>query len=385
VLNVIMSEQITKNQHYIPQSLLKHFSNDGKLFEVLTQDKKIFPTTVGKTMCENYTYEHDQLPTNTVENFFSRIEGVTSPAVEELINLIDDIKDDRKDIGEFKSRLSEILGYLLIYYYRSGALLTEFSSFKETEKVPLLSEKILNEDYISSLAQLILDFYSFAIIESDDDFLLSDQFISTAAFKAKAQFFDVSNRHIGLNEIIILIPISSSYYTIFWNTKTSFFVEPNKINVLNEEQVKQINSSIINNSYTKCIAKKIESIEGVIDEYRWSSPTQVFAGGNPDNFHMGAINKKEVFFTTEERDAYDMFTNAFFTQYKDLKRNDTCACNSGKKFKKCHESTYKRCQSIALFMQKSQRQVMRDSAVYGVPFIEQPIDKWSGFSEKSES
>jgi len=380
-----MPKQITKSQHYIPQSLLKHFADDGKLFEVLTRDKKTFPTTIGKTMCENYTYEHDQLPVNTVEDFFCKIEGVTAPAVEQLIDVIDDIKNGKREVSEFKSNLSEILGYLLIFYYRSGALLTEFSSFNKAEKVPLLSEKILNESYINNLAQLVLNFYSFALIESDDDFLLSDQFISTSAFKAKAQFFDISNRHIGLNEIIILIPLSSSYYAVFWNTKTNFFVEPNKINILDEEQVKQINTSIMNNSYTKCVGKKIESIQNVIDEYRWSSPTQIFAGGNPDGFHMGAVNKKEVFFTKEERDAYDMFTNAMFMPYKELKRNDICICKSGKKFKRCHLTAYERSQSIMSFMRKDQSQIMRDSAVHGVPFIEYPIDKWSGFSEKKES
>lgn len=377
-----MPEQITKNQHYIPQSLLKHFSNRGKLFEVLTQERKIFPTTVDKTMCENYTYEHDRLLTNTIEKFFSRIEGITSPAVQQLIDLIGGIENGNKSVEEFVTNFSEILGYLLIYYYRSGALLTEFSTFNKTEKVPLLSEKILNESYINNLAKLILEFYNFAIIESDNDFLLSDQFISTSAFRAKAQFFDISNRHIGLNEIIILIPLSSSFYAVFWDTKTSFFLESNKINKLNTEQIKLINASIINNSYTKCVGKKVESIESVIDDYQWGSPVQIFAGGNPDNFHMGAVKKKEVFFYKEEQDAYDMFSHATFVQYRDLKRNDPCACGSGKKFKKCHESTYKRCQSIGLFMQKSQRQVMRDSAVCGVPFIEQPIDSWSGFSEK---
>lgn len=380
-----MSEQITKNQHYIPQSLLKHFSDNGSLFEVLTLEKKIFPTRIDKTMCENYTYEHDQLPVNTVEKFFSRIEGITAPAVEQLIAVIDGIKNGTREIEEFKSELSEILGYLLIYYYRSGALLTEFSTFNKTEKVPLLSEKILNESYINSLARLILEFYNFAIIESDDDFLLSDQFISTSAFKAKAQFFDISNRHIGLNEIIILIPLSSSFYAVFWDSKSNFFLEPNEINKLNTEQIKLINTSIINNSYTKCVGKKIESIESVIDDYTWGSPTQIFAGGNPDNFHMGAVKKKEVFFYKDEQDAYDMFSHATFVQYRDLKRNDRCTCKSGKKFKKCHQPIYDRCQSIGMFMHKSQRQVMRDSAVYGVPFIEQPIDKWSGFSEKSES
>lgn len=377
-----MSDQVTKNQHYIPQSLLKHFSDKGGLFEVLTFEKKVFPTTVGKTMCENYTYEHDQLPVNTVEKFFSRIEGITAPAVEELIELIGDIKNGTTDIEKFKNKLSEILGYLLIYYYRSGALLTEFSTFKETEKVPLLSEKILNESYIENLAKLIQKFYNFAIIESDGDFLLSDQFISTSAFKAKAQFFDISNRHIGLNEIIILIPLSSSFYVVFWDTKTNFFLEPNKINKLTTEQTELINVSIVNNSYKKCVAKKIDSIESVIDRYKWGSPTQVFAGGNPKNFHMGAVKKKEVFFYKDEWDAYDMFSYATFIQYRDLKRNDPCSCESGKKFKKCHQPIYDRCQSIGMFMHKSQGQVMRDSAIYSVPFIEQPIDKWSGFSKE---
>ena len=45
-----MSNQVTKNQHYIPQSLLKHFSDDGKLFEVLTQNKKVLPIVVGKVI-----------------------------------------------------------------------------------------------------------------------------------------------------------------------------------------------------------------------------------------------------------------------------------------------------------------------------------------------
>lgn len=376
-----MSEQVTKTQHYIPQSLLTHFSNGGSLFEALAQSKKIFPTSIGNTMCENYTYEHDQLPTNTVEKFFSKIEGITAPAIGELIGLIEDVKNGGKEIDVVKSKLSEILGYLLVYYYRSGALLTEFSTFNKTEKIPLLSEKILNKTYINSLAQLILNFYGFAIIESDDDFLLSDQFISTSAFRAKAQFFDISNRHIGLNEMIILVPISSSLYIVFWDTKTDFFIERNKINKLNGEHLNQINTSIINNSYTKCVGKKRESIENVIDEYHWSSPTQIFAGGNPSGFHMGAVKKKEVFFYKEEQEAYDMFSHATFLPYKNLKRNDICKCESGKKFKRCHEDVYKRSQSIGLFMQKGQRQLMIESVVLGVPFIELPIDKWSGFSK----
>ncbi len=376
-----MAEQVTKKQHYIPQSLLTHFANEnGQLFEMLAHNKKVFQTNIGDTMCENYTYEHDKLPVNTIEKFFSRIESHTAPAVIELLSLINDVKNGKKEIDVIKTGLSKILGYLLVFYYRSGALLTEFSSFNKQERVPLLSEKILNESYIAELAQMVLKFYSFAVIESNDEFLLSDQYISTSAFKAKAQFFDISNRHIGLNEMIILIPISSRFYFVFWNTKSHFFIRENEINNLNDEQLKLINSSIINNSYSKCVGKKRESIESVIHDYNWSSPTTIFAGGNPTNFHMGAVNKKEVFFYKDEKEAYDMFSYASFIQYRDLKRNDICACGTGKKFKRCHEDVYKRSQSIGLFMQKSQNQVIRDSAIFGVPFIELPIDRWSGFS-----
>lgn len=78
------------------------------MFEVLTFEKKIFPTTIGKTMCENYTYEHDQLPVNTVENFFSRIESITAPAVEELIEVIGNVKNGTTEIEDFKDNSGQI-------------------------------------------------------------------------------------------------------------------------------------------------------------------------------------------------------------------------------------------------------------------------------------
>ena len=377
-----MSKQITKNQHYIPQSLLIHFADSNKkLFEVFLQNKKVYPTNVSSTMCETYTYEHDKLPVNTVENYFSRIEDEVSPNVKEIIESIEKVKNKQIDINITKKLVESLLSRFLIFYYRSGALLTEFSSADKKDKIPLLSEKILNYDYINKLSEAIINFYDFAIIESSNDFLLSDQFVSTSALKIKTQFSNLSNRHIGLNETIILIPISSSFYIVYWNTKDSFFIKRDKINILNQDELKLINNTIINNSYIKCVSKKKERVEEVLDNYRWASPTNFYAGGNPPGYCMGSTKKKEVFFFEEERKAYELLESMLLTMYKDLGRNDLCACNSGKKFKKCHLDAYNRIQTIMLTFGRPQKENMRSFLIYGIPIIEKPIDEWSSYKK----
>lgn len=377
-----MAEQITKNQHYVPQSILRYFTNsDGKLFEVLLREKKIYPTNTANSMCEAFTYEHDKLPVNTIEKYLSRIEGEVATQIKKLIQAIEEIKKDKGDISAVKVITEETLHDFLLFYYRSGALLTEFSSFKKEERIPLMSEKILNHEYLDKLAGVIKDFYSFAIIESADDFLISDQFVSTSALRIKTQFFDLSNRHIGLNETLILIPISARYYIAYWNTKRDFFLKADTINVLSDEKIREINNAIINNSYVKCAGMKRERVEEALPRFEESSPTQIFAGGNPNGFSMGSIKKKEVFFYEDERRAWELLKFMTIMLYKDLGRNDICKCGSGKKFKRCHLDAYNRIQEIMRTFGLSQRESMMQHLIWGVPLIERPIDKWSGYSK----
>ena len=126
-----------------------------------------------------------------------------------------------------------MLPIFIIFYYSSGALLTEFSSINKEDKIPSLSKKILNEKYLKDLRETIKNFYNFAIIESDGNFLLSDQFVSTSALRIKSRFPDISNRHIGLKETLILIPLTANYYIAYWHTERSFFINPDCINYLN--------------------------------------------------------------------------------------------------------------------------------------------------------
>lgn len=380
-----MAEQVAKNQHYVPESLLRYFANsDDRFFEVLLHGKKIYPTNTTSSMCETFTYEHEKLPVNTIENYLSKIEREVATQVKALMQVIEEIKQGKADICVAKVIVEKTLHNFLLFYYRSGALLTEFSSFKKEERIPLMSDKILNHEYLERLAGVVKDFYNFAIIESSDGFLISDQFVSTSALRIKTRFFELSNRHIGLNETLILIPISARYYIAYWNTKRDFFVKSDKINVLDEEETRQINNAIINSSYVKCAGMKCERIEEVLPTFKESSPTQVFAGGNPSGFSMGSIKKKEVFFYEDERKAWELLEFMTIVLYEDLGRNDICKCGSGKKFKWCHLDAYNRIQEIMQTFGLSQRESMMRHLIWGVPLIEQPIDEWSGYSKPQD-
>lgn len=372
-----------KKQHYIPEALLWHFVNkDDKFFEVLLRNKSIYPAGPNNSMCEMFVYEDDKLEVNTVENYFAKIDAEIAPAIKDLIVFIDKYKAGEIDIEVIKDAVEKLLSTFIVFYYRSGALLTEFSSFDKRAKMPALSKKILNFDYLNELAETIKNFYNFALIESSNDFLLSDQYVSTVALKMKSQFFDISNRHIGLKETLILIPISSSYYIAYWHSNKDFFISKNTINILKETELQFINQAIVDNSYKKCISTKKERIGEVLLNYNEDSPSQIFAGGNPEGFSMGAIKKKEVFLFEEDKQIYDLLQGMQVMKYKDLGRNDLCAYNSGKKFKKCHETVYEKLEIILDGFGKKPLESRNMFVIPGVKIIEHPIDHWSGFSKK---
>lgn len=62
---------IVKNQHYIPESVLQHFSSKGRVYEVLLDEVKgPYQVPYRNSMSERFTYEHPNLPTNQLEKFF---------------------------------------------------------------------------------------------------------------------------------------------------------------------------------------------------------------------------------------------------------------------------------------------------------------------------
>lgn len=350
-----MSEQITINQHYIPQCVLKHFSNEkNQVIEALVDKKRMYIANYRNSMSERYTYEHPKLDKNRLERYFDRIENYFSIAIIDIIKKIEKYEQEQIEFKEVKMLIEKYMREFIIFYYRSGALLYEFSFMQEVKhhKINLLLQNIMNAQYIKQLSATIINYYDIAIIKSDDEkFLLSDQYISTASLKTKGRFSNISNRHFGLKDVVILIPLSSKYYIVYYEGNIPSYIHRNTLNSLNKMQIKSINKTIINNSYKKCIGYSEYAMKEALEEFETQSPAIAMAKYN-SGVTSGATLKKEVFFYERDERAWNFFTTHKFIDYKDAKRNSLCPCGSEKKFKKCCLDLYEESMTIINNLQR---------------------------------
>lgn len=208
-------DAVVKNQHYIPQCILTQFSNErSQEYEVLV-DKKILPIlqNVRIQWLRDLHMSIPEIEKNRSEKYFSKIESYFGPAMIKVEKNIQLFEEGTITIDLLKDSFEKYLREVMIFYYRSGALLHEFEFQRERkhDRIGLLLENIMNSSYIRRLASTIIENYNFAVIKSDNnDFLLSDQYLSTVALGIKNRFFPISNRHIGLKNVLLLIPISCS-------------------------------------------------------------------------------------------------------------------------------------------------------------------------------
>lgn len=330
---------IVKNQHYIPQSVLKHFASNEKVFEVLVEEKKgPYQSHYRNSMSERFTYEHPQLARNQLEKFFHEVEDDYGPAIIEILRLISLYENSEGTIHTLKKYIQSYLSAIIIYYYRSGALLHEFAheTSRKEVRISLLLDKLMSTNYINNLGNSIRDYYEFAIIKSEQSqFLISDQYISTVALKIKSRFGNISNRHMGLKDVMLLVPISSQYYIVFYHGRKPEYISPDTMNTLTEEKVREINNIIINNSYKKCVGKEKSTLVEALHHFEWSSPSAIYVGHGSGRV-SGSTLKKELFLYERDKMAWELFTDpTHFRKYHELGRNDVCGCSSGKKFKIC--------------------------------------------------
>lgn len=339
-----------KNQHYIPQSVLKHFSSNEKVFEALVdKNKEPYQTHYRNSMSERFAYEHPYLAQNQLEKFFQEVEADYGPAIIEALRLITLYEESGGTIDPIKKHVQAYLSAIIIYYYRSGALLHEFAheTSKKEMRVSLLLDKLVNTSYINNLGNSIKEFYEFAIIKSEQShFLISDQYISTVALRIKSRFGNISNRHLGLKDVMILVPLSSQYYIVFYHGRKPGYIQPQTMNTLTAEQVKEINRVIINNSYKKCVGNEKSALLEALPLFEWSSPSATYIGYNSGRV-SGSTLKKEIFFYERDKRAWELFTEpTHHRNYNELGRNDICRCGSGKKFKVCCYDDYEEVKRI---------------------------------------
>lgn len=342
-------------QHYISQGILRLFSeNKQSVFEFNLENNRVYRTGISSTMSKKFTYEHPFLPGNALENAFKKIEDKFIPKIKSIVELL-----DNDNVVNAQKVIESILTEVLLFYYRSGATLYEFSDNDEFGS-PIVIENMLKRisdyRYLTRLTATIVTDYSFVILKSkNNEFLLSDQYISTASLNCKGKIANFSNRTIGFSNCLILIPLSAKYYVAYFNGNfpLSKPINPNIIYDLTESDLLSLNKVIIRNSYKKCISMHQDVLE-TVKEYKTSicgtaETIMAYSNGSYQSYTV----KKEVFYRDIDQDIYENFITYYgsMAQFKkinhrEIGRNDLCLCGSNKKFKKCCIEKYKQAKYI---------------------------------------
>ena len=383
--------EVTKNQHYVSQGILKNFADEQKkTYELFIEKSIISKKSISKTMSQNYVYEHPEIETNTIENFFAKFEGIIIPIIDSIISLVEEnIKNDTSILG-FIDRINKIIPFVLLFYFRSGALLIEYAMDSENprkDKVERMLQNIFDVSYIFGLKKTICECYDCAVIYDEEGrFLLSDQYVSTVALKYKCRFSNASNRQIGMKDTMILLPLSSKLYVVFYEGRKPCYIKKNQISKLCEEEVQKINDVIFQNSYVKCVGKSLEELERVKSIPEGSfSPTKCilfYDNGSAQN----RILKKEVFFYEEDRDMFihfDQYASIYKTSVeRKIERNSKCVCGSGKKYKNCCLRKYEEMERIIRDINNPR---LANYTIEGVTAVEESILEYYGPREKMKN
>lgn len=383
---------VTKKQHYVSQGILKHFADERKkIFELFIDKRILSKKIIEDTMSQNYVYEHPKIERNTVEDIFACFESKAFPIIDSLIVEVEKLYKTEKNIIQIKEKIREIIPYVLLFYFRSGALLKEYSMYSDNPKEVRVERMLLNimdVNYIRGLRNTICNCYKCAIIYDEDErFLLSDQYISTVALKYKNRFSNASNRQIGMKDTMLLIPLSSKFYIVFYEGNSPTFIKEDAFIKLKEKEVQEINDVIYQNSYVKCVAKNEIELDRVKNVHVESSgPSKCIMKYNNGSV-QNRIIKREVFYYDEDKDM-NLRSFEYMSTYKNsiekkIGRNDKCVCGSGKKYKNCCIKKYEEIDRILRDIQNPQ--YIANYTISGALTVEDSILDYQGLQENMKN
>ncbi len=368
-------QQITRNQHYVSRGIQKQFADaKRKVYELFIEKDILSKKDYEKTMRQNFVYEHPQLKINYLESLFSDIEDKYIPQIDVNVSEAQQYYLKGINYDGFIHKIKELLPVFLIFYFRSGALLYEYSFSSEKPKLDRVERMIMNifdEKYLWGLCETISRFYeSSIIVDEQERFLLSDQYISTVSLSYKNKFSNASNRQIGMKDTMLLFPLSAKFYVVFFHGNKPNYIVPNKYCILDDNAVSEINNVIYQNSYVKCIAKKQTAFD-MLDKVKLYSPTKTimtYSDGTVKDY----ITKREVFLYDKDRDMHKnsiQYMEDYVNKIKGkIGRNDKCVCGSGKKYKYCCMRKYQEVEKIIYGIDN------QDKDLYTIPNVKMAED-----------
>lgn len=337
----------TKKQHYISQSILNNFFKVDKIHEYNLKRGNDYDCSIADSMCCADIYESSLYDDNKLENAFAQL--YDGQFATKLMNI-----DSNLSSGNISSAIDILkhnFYYYTVSYYKSLASLIRLSKndkqfLEKNNATTRMFKLITNVDYMKRISLILTNCYDIFIIKSSkSNFVLCDQFISTASNHFNGLFTNISNRDIGVKGSIILLPISIDYYFLLYDKtmKDDISMKLDEINYLSDAETDKINNIIYNNATEKVCSAKNSSYNFVnVNSYGDETTYTVFKNYNTKGFKK----KKEIFYSDFEQEVYTTFMEMNWGNYMNLGRNEICYCGSNKKFKKCCINKIDRCKSI---------------------------------------
>lgn len=271
-------EIIKKRQHYVPQTYLRPFSSSGKnkdmIWAYFYEQKRIRLVAIDDVCVENYLYEHyicydngetEFISLNSIENGYMRLENTYRPIIEKIIGNPKDIisltEEDRKNLTGF---MSAMLFRHPIFINMANALGERFYNEssewrKEITKVfPDVDDVYFKMLYLHDLLEKQQDPDQSLIIQAMKSTFDKDQF---CIFKSCSGEFITSDAPVvniygdinGLEYDLVGMPISPQCFVAFIDINKNV---SNKVIVIDDEQIMNINKHQYNHSATGILMSK---------------------------------------------------------------------------------------------------------------------------------
>jgi hypothetical protein len=281
--------QITKNQHFVPQSLIKHFSEGDEVVYVYDSKRNISrpPTSVARVLSENYFYDRD----NLVENFLAQnVEGpaasifqniVDNPTAPIICNKIDLLRFITVQLNRTPSALSATLKNIDNF---TSSLIRELGELNGFDKETIENVKFVLNDPKAVLGQQtveaalnwpLLDDLEWHILinKTDTSFVISDHPVVHYNWHLR-NFNNITYTSLTSCGLQVFLPISRSITLCLYDKKVykfgdkkshfNYVDEITDILLLNELQFRSRESFVVYDSknLTDYVIKSCEKFPG---------------------------------------------------------------------------------------------------------------------------
>lgn len=236
-----------KNQHYLPQFYIRHFSIENNQKEIgiynLKQDLYIYKGSIKHQCSENYFYGEDEI----VENFLAKIEGNFAKTFKSIIEFK---KIDKKN----KDELFQLLAFITITDLRSLTAIENLKTFPLrvnaldnninfppiTHKQSIMTMFTVITDILPTLIDLD---YKLFINKTDTQFIMSDYPIAkyNYLYENLPTYFSVTGYQ--SKGFMMFLPISPILTLVFFD-KTSYKIGTKKsinIEINDSKEIDQLN------------------------------------------------------------------------------------------------------------------------------------------------